>query len=536
MNGLERFILMSSIRLLLIHLTHKNYFWESLFQGPENYRSLLLDNYPQMKNWIPEELFRLKPIWPEAPILDYKWKSSVTAEFIASNLETPTKILHGFISAEQVVNELRKGVEENFPYTHVGFSIFVAAYSKFIECAQAVKEFDKNIITIAGNAGVLFPETNHYVDYISKGDGIPFLRELFGEEVNKPYNLELISQDLVFTFFGIKMKMNVVRLVTKLGCPNKCDFCITHHLYNGKATKPFFTPQQVHDKLVEYRQKIKNKDLTIFFCEPQAIINKNWWYNLFELFEGESQDYPITLLTSLASIKDFDFDRTVKSSLRFGFVNLGIESFSQDYSKNIKHKETKEIIKKLADYGIGTYATFIIGYDHHTRESVWKEVQKLVDLDIAQIEIFNLRPLPETQLWESYKKAGRLLDVPYDFYYIPGFQPFIHPHFKPGFEDMLPLMYDIYQYFEKERGPSPLSLMKLYSNIPKQSKKLQKNIKFLKIGANALFPSWKKYLDPSPIQIENYLTQLGDNSKIPFYIKWLMKSSRLQNLINYIIK
>jgi len=157
-------------------------------------------------------------------------------------------------------------------------------------------------------------------------------------------------------------------------------------------------------------------------------------------------------------------------------------------------------------------------------------------LDIAQIEIFNLRPLPETQLWESYKKAGRLLDVPYDFYYIPGFQPFIHPHFKPGFEDMLPLMYDIYQYFEKERGPSPLSLMKLYSNIPKQSKKLQKNIKFLKIGANALFPSWKKYLDPSPIQIENYLTQLGDNSKIPFYIKWLMKSSRLQNLINYIIK
>ncbi len=527
---------MSSNRLLLIHLKNENYFWESLFQGPENYRTLLLNSYPQMKNWTPKELFRLKPIWPEAPILDYQWKNSVTAEFIASNLETPTKILYGFIPVEQVINELRNGVEENFPYTHVGFSIFVAAYSKFIVCVQAVKEFDKNIITIAGNAGVLFPGTEHYVDYISKGDGIPFLRELFGEDVEKPYNLELISQELLFTFFGIKMKMNVVRLVTKLGCPNNCDFCVTHQLYNGKFTKPFFTPQHVHDKLVEYRQKIKNKDLTIFFCEPQAIVNKNWWYNLFDLFEEESEDYPITLLTSLASIKDFDFDRTAKSSMRFSFINLGIESFSQNYSKIIKHRETKDIIKKLADYGIGTYASFIIGYDHHTRESVWEEVRRLVDLDIAQIEVFNLRPLPETLLWEDYKKAGRLLDVPYDFYYIPGFQPFIHPHFKPGFEDMLPLMYDIYKYFEKERGPSPLSLIQLYSNIPKQSKKIQKNIKFLKIGAKALFPSWKKSLDPSSMQIENYLTQLGDESKMPFYFKLLIKSSRLQKLVNYFIK
>ena len=536
MNGLKRIKPMSSNRLLLIHLSHVNYFWESLFQGPENYRTLLLNDYPQMENWIPKEPFRLKPIWPEAPILDYQWEYSVTGEFITSNLETATKILYGFISAEQVIQELRKGVEEGFPYTHVGFSIFVAAYSKFIECAQAVKKFDKSIITIAGNAGALFRETDHYVDYICRGDGIPFLRKLLDEEVNKPYNLELVPQDLFFTFFDIKMKINVVRVVTKLGCPKRCDFCITHHLYNGKSTKPFFTPQQVHDKLIEHHKKIKKKDLTILFCEPQAIINKNWWYNLFELFEEESEDYPITLLTSLDSIKDFDLDRIVKSSLRFSFINLGIESFSQDYSKNIKHRETKEIIKKLADYGIGTYATFIIGYDHHTHESVWDEIRRLVDLDIAQIEIFNLRPLPETQLWETYKKAGRLLDVPYDFYYIPGFQPFIHPHFKPGFEDMLPLMYDIYEYFEKERGPSLLSLIQLYSNIPKQSKKLQKNIKFLKIGASALFPSWKKYLNPSPLQIENYLTQLGDKPKMPFYLKVLIKSSRLQKLVNYFIK
>lgn len=532
---------MSLNRFLIVHLRHVNYFWEGLFQGLEKYKALLQNDYPQIEKWISNELFELKPIWPEAPILDYQWESShggksITGEFIAINLNTPTKILYGFISAEQVINELEKAKEEKHPYSHVGFSIYVAAYSKFIECAKTVKRFDRNITTIAGNAGALFPGTDQYVDYICRGDGIPFLRRLFGEEVDKPYKLELIPQKLFFKFYGIEMKMRVVRLVTKLGCPHKCDFCITHHLYDGKCTKPFFTPQQVHDKLVEFRKKIKKKDLIIFFCEPQAIINKKWWYDLFELFEGEPEDYPITLLTSLGSIKEFDLDRITNSALRFSFVNLGIESFSQDYSKNIKHQETKKIIKKLENYGIGTYASFIIGFDHHTHESVWDEIRKFIDLDVAQIEIFNLRPLPETELWEIYKKAGRLLDVPYDFFYIPGFQPFKHPHFKPGFEDMLPLMYDIYEYFEKERGPSVLKLIELYKNIPKQSKKLQKSIKFLKIGAKALFPSWEKHLNPSPQQIENYLTQLGEKTKIPFYLKALIKSSRLQKVVNFFMK
>lgn len=73
---------MSSNRLLLIHLCHVNYFCESLFQGPENYRNLLLKDYPQIESWMPQELFRLKPIWPEAPILYYKWDSREIIFFI----------------------------------------------------------------------------------------------------------------------------------------------------------------------------------------------------------------------------------------------------------------------------------------------------------------------------------------------------------------------------------------------------------------------------------------------------------------------
>ena len=155
-----------------------------------------------------------------------------------------------------------------------------------------------------------------------------------------------------------------------------------------------------------------------------------------------------------------------------------------------------------------------------------EEVHKLVDLDVAQIELFNLRPLPETPLWNQYQREGRLLDIPYDFcYYLPGFQPFDHPYFKPGSQDMLPLMYEIYQYFEKERGPIVSDLINLYENIPNPSKNIRRSTKFLKIGAHSLFESWREHLSPSDSQIQNYERKLGSVPKPPFYMNILKKST-----------
>lgn len=60
-------------------------------------------------------------------------------------------------------------------------------------------------------------------------------------------------------------------------------------------------------------------------------------------------------------------------------------------------------------------------------------------------------------------------------------------------------------------------------------------VKFLKIGAGALFPSWKKNLTPSAKQVENYLNRLGEMPKIPFYLKFLLKSPKLQKIVNFFI-
>lgn len=498
-------------RLLLINQLRPEFTLDyMLVKGLPNYREVLLNDYPQMEKWLPQDTFDLDPIWPERLQLKFRgYGVSTPGSFIKDNLQTPTDVMYGDISPEQVIEKLNEAKKEGFPYTHAGFSIFVTGYTNFINTSLAVKRYDPSIITIAGNVGSLFPGTEDYADLVCRGDGVPYLRRLFGEECDNSYNLEVIPTKSIISVNGIELKSDLAQLVTKLGCVNNCDFCITRQLFDNHFSGSLFTPQQVHDTLVEYRRKIK-KDFSIMLCEPQGIVNKKWWYELFDLFNNEPEDYPIIIPTSLASIRNFDLDRVSRSSLRFMGLNIGIESFSQDYAKNARHRETKQIMKRLTDYGIGVYGTFIIGFDHQTRESIWKEIHQVVDLDIYAITVHNLKVLPQTPLWYEFEQDGRLLNVPYDFYYVEGFQAFIHPHFRPGFEDMLPLTYKIYEYIEKERGPQILSLMELMSNIPNQRRVFKRQIKQYRQMSKQLFPSWKKHLNPSETQIVKYLRRLGE--------------------------
>jgi hypothetical protein len=423
------------------------------------YREILLEKYPEMVKWMPEEYFRLDPIWNDAITINIWDRDSNNAgAFLAANLDTPTTVMKGCATPERILTELELGEDQGFPYTHVGFSIFVEAYSEFVKCARTVKKFNKEIITIAGNVGCLFEGTQNHVDLVCRpeideqgnvisgtGDGVLFLRTLFGEDINKPHQFIIIPSKQTYSFLGTSQTIGMAQLTTKLGCPMDCDFCVTRALFQGKCSPPMFTPQQVHSALVEYREKVK-EDFIVMFCEPTAITTKKWWYKLFELFNDEPYDYSIQLLTTGISFDTFDLDRISDSSLRFGVVNVGVESFKKHYTKNQRHKNTKNILKRLNDYGIGVLASFIIGFDHHTHKNVKTEVKKLVNLEAMNHIILNLKPLPYTSTWMDLRQQGRLLDIPEDFFYIDYFQSFTHPHFKPGFEDMIPLFHDIHTY------------------------------------------------------------------------------------------
>ncbi len=494
-------------------------------EGLLKLQKYLLSEFPDMKSYLKEKFFNCVPIWEEKALLAWLKSGSVSCTFIAENIDTPTTVLgEPTTSYDVVLDELKKGIEENNPYTHLGFSVYVSSYSRFVKCAQVVKEFDPDIVTIVGNVGALFEGTEKHVDYVCRGDGVSFLRDLLNEDNNKPYVLSVLDSPLSIELSKGTFDFENVYVTRRLGCHNKCDFCITHHLFQGRIIPTFCSPQHFYDTLVGIRRK-KNKDFIISFAEPMLINSYKWWYKVFDLFKDEPYEYIVGGPTTISSIKDLDLDRISRSSLRFGTFQIGIESFGKNYSKNPQYREIKEICKKLFDYGINIICTYIIGFDYQDQDIVWKEVEKLVKFDVTEIGILNLHPLPYTSIWNQFKNEGRLLlNIPNDFYYLDGFQSYTHPHFKPGFEDMLPLLYDINKYILRARGDRGIHYIRGLENAIKLREELfGKNNKILRSITKrcktqkrifaSLFDSWKETLNPFESAIKIYSEVISSRLK-----------------------
>ncbi|MEX2684893.1 MAG: radical SAM protein [Candidatus Sigynarchaeota archaeon] len=503
---------MNERKLLLAQCYQTTSLYDSMFGDTKKLKEYLQLRYPasefsSVQRWLATNAFDRVPTWPDRySIRLYKTGSNIPGHFIAANLRVPTTVIDEPATPELLMEYLDKE-----SYTHVGLGIYVDGYTDFVKCARAIKKHYPDIITIAGNVGAMFPGTEKYVDHVCRGDGVAFLRELFGEDVNSPRRISATLGHMVTDVFGITFKSEMLQIVTKIGCPQKCDFCVTNKLFSGAYSGPYFTPQQVHDEIIAHARKTHNK-IKIGFAEPTAIVSLDWWYELFRLFEQDDGDFAVIIASTAASMNALDLDRVKKSSLRIDTVNLGVESFDRIYVKN-RSLDMKSLIHHLADYGISTYATYIIGFDHHTRESVWQDVKKLVDLDAAAYGVINLKPLPETPIWEQYKAAGRLLDVPWDFYYMLGFQPYTHPHFKPGFEDMLPLLVDVNAYIERERGMQGLDIAKTLENIQDKHLAIKKQVQIYKILGRVLFKSWVRHLHPTAAQIASYKLKASEPGK-----------------------
>ncbi|MBN1213916.1 MAG: hypothetical protein JXA99_00585 [Candidatus Lokiarchaeota archaeon] len=476
-----------------------------LYRSPLKYRDHLLNKYPNISEWIKKEYFDLGD-WPNNVSFMFMNKNiNVPGHYLKDHIITPSKVIDEPINLDSLIKEL-----EQDEYTHVGFSIISNDFSNFINYAKAVKDFDSSIETIAGGPGALEEDTNKYVDHVCIGNGVPFLRSLLGEDLNNPYKITIIPDKITYKFKDKEISSEQCKIITRIGCPFKCDFCVTNKLFEGYYSGDIFNPSEVHNALIKYRDKTSSKNLQVFWAEPTSVFHFKWWYELFDLFKNDDGDFSFFVASPSIILNKLDLDRISNSAARIGFVNVGIESFNKNYIKN-RDINIKELIKRLFDHGISTYATYIIGFDFDKKDTIWTDINKLMDVDADLYSVLNLHPLPQTTTWNELKSKKRLLSLPPDFYHIHGFQSFLHPHFKPGFEDMLPLLYNIYRFIEQEKGSILINMARTYENLinyTNHPRIIRRDLKWYKNIGKILYPTWKEFFKPNYTQEKNYLNKI----------------------------
>ncbi|MFX1363839.1 MAG: hypothetical protein ACFFCE_14345 [Promethearchaeota archaeon] len=419
------------------------------------------DNYTHYvnKNQIQEAFnefgFKLNP-YNSTIYSSSLYAPNIEGHFLSVNIPEIESIIINKAITDKNINEI---IDKSEDITHIGLSVYAHRLDNAIKIIEIIKNDYPEKELFIGGTGVMYNQLNKLVQKknICFGNGVAWLRNKFGlSHLNKEeYKIPTILMDTRILPVNIK----TAYMVTQIGCPYNCDFCITAKQLNYF---PFSKSKSIIESLKNLLE-MDRRDKFLYLCEPNACFPERVWNKIFDYFinyKGSYDNYLyIFCLISLNHLKKFNL-KLIQEKCRIKFIltNFGIEStLKGGYDKN--HGISKDFVNNLSDLGIITNHNFILGLPHHTHKNIDLEIKRNLEYNSNMYFISTLKPLPPTYLYELLKHEGRLFgdDLPAELLYEDGFFPFRHEELGGGFSA---LHYAFKAYHEVEK-----KVIDVYSNM-----------------------------------------------------------------------
>ena len=339
---------------------------------------------------------------------------------LAQNVDTPSVLLE-YPRWDDFTKEVDKG------YPLLGISCLPVHLDQVMKMCEYVRKRSPGTkIMIGSYGGQAFSakydqETQKkYVDYVVHGEGVKFLRELLGEETNRPINQRLMPKAGGSLQFLTKFPKGAVGfLVSGLGCPGGCDFCATTALYDRRRIE-MLTPEELVEHISLYHKHFP-KVSHVFVIEedhfrhPEYLIKiRDYWQNNPEVVE--SLDW--FAFGSVDHIGKFaqKYGWDALSELGIGAIFIGVESkFAGEHGYEKRDEiDARMVFDKLHSMGIRTVGAWICGWDFHNHSNMYEDLNYFISLYPTYQQLTRLSPFPGTMLWERLKEEGRVKEVPWE--------------------------------------------------------------------------------------------------------------------------
>jgi radical SAM superfamily enzyme YgiQ (UPF0313 family) len=369
--------------------------------------------------------------------------SGTTLPLIAANLDAEVTVL-GHPSMEEYVAELKKGPDL------VGISFLIKGLGKlFPMIAAARKHAPRAKIVIGGFGTMLHNLESLGADYICKGEGVAFFRNLIGQSLSDPVQQPLVTGDVTlkcFRNYDFLPRARYAELTHGFGCPHKCEFCTTSAFY-GYLHIPFALGRALYDAMADVHDRL-GVQYFYLYEEDMCLYKKNMleWGSLIR--DDRERRLSWTCFSTIKSLTSWDLEELV--SMGFSHVWIGVESINSPFSKSVG-RDTLELFRDLRRYGVTTTGSMIFGMDHHTPENLSEELDHLAELYPATAQLGTLMPAEGTALRARLEQEGRIRQGNYwdsDLYS----ELVIHPAFEPG--QIRQAVMDGYDEFYRRVGPS----------------------------------------------------------------------------------
>jgi hypothetical protein len=362
---------------------------------------------------------------------------------MAENISVKSTVLD-FPAWKDFTRELEKG------YTHVAITFIVPNVLKAKRMAEHIREKHPGVKILLGGYGTILPDLDDMVphDAACRGEGVRWLREYFGEDVNAPLAHPVLRNPVYNYTYGMKTNPRGSVLLTGAGCRNGCAFCITSHMFKKEYLPLLSTGKEVFDTCEKLERELGAVNFMVM--DENFLMQSERAAELLARMEQEKKPYAFVLFCSANIIKRLGIDFFVRMGI--GRVWIGVESKSNTHDK-VKGIDLKALIAELQSHGIAVLASTILFQDHHDAGGIKEEIEWVNSLDSDMVQFMNYTPWPTTALYEQLGKEGRLKKVPYRNQHGAGELSFDHPHFKDA-ADHEGLLYDAFMSKYRTGGPA----------------------------------------------------------------------------------
>ncbi|KKN37184.1 hypothetical protein LCGC14_0766100 [marine sediment metagenome] len=339
---------------------------------------------------------------------------------LAQNINIPTTLLE-YPRWNNFVEEVDK------KYGIIGISAFPVHLDTVMKMCTHIRENSPETKILLGSYGAQAfaaqydKETQKkYVDHVVLGEGVRFLRELLGEDTDRPIQQKVMPKcGGAPAFINKYPKGGLGFLVTGLGCPGGCDFCATTEMYKKKRIE-LLSPDDFVNHVELYRKHFKNLS-SIFVIEEDHFRHPRWLTKTKERWEKNVDLVKNVDWTGFGSVdfiwhyaENYGWDAIPETGI--GAVFIGVESkFAGEHGyRKVREADAREVFHKLHSMGIRTLGAWICGWDYHNHANMYEDLNYFVACKPTYQQLTRLSPFPGTELWRKLKDQGRVCDVPWE--------------------------------------------------------------------------------------------------------------------------
>jgi radical SAM superfamily enzyme YgiQ (UPF0313 family) len=355
----------------------------------------------------PVELYHNQVTREQGPFSLRMFHRTWSLMLLQRNITAPCTVLD-FPTRQRFIDELT-----THEYDIVGLTGIIVNVGKVQEMCRLVRQHSPKSTLIVGGHVTAIPgiEAMLDADHIVKGEGVAWLREFLGEDVDRPIEHPVIPSSFGFRLMGLPAPRGggnaAATILSSVGCPMGCNFCTTSEFFGGKGKMVTFlkTGDEVYRAMAEAERAIGAR--AFFMMDENFLLYKKRALELLALMKKNNKAWSLYVFSSANAIRKYDIRQLIELGIEW--IWIGLESTGNGYEK-LKGTDTRALASELQSHGIRVHGSTIIGLEHHTPENIDEVIDHAISHETVFHQFMLYTPVPGTPLYREVRDEGRLLE------------------------------------------------------------------------------------------------------------------------------